>query len=296
MAGVNAGQDFKIDELVIHGNVARAKQAGYITPISGIDSSVNLANLQAVYPGVVTSDHFYGNPAFCMSLHITDFFRTKDGQIGFTVKKASLCEFPKFASQKSALDASGGWDYRCGSVATDGSANIDGTIVTWTGEGAYGYNTANLWARFPLPFEVWVAMLQGSTLLMEQPLFEYGGANWWDEGAASATEPLLISGTYPANPDDPITLVVLMQSTCSCNQANAPRPVFATDITTYFPDPDSYIWRRFGTSQSDDPQGYAIDSTKLDGKWHLTRPFYFVESSGSTRKWTNVEENNPEGD
>ena len=90
----------------------------------------------------------------------------------------------------------------------------------------------------------------------------------------------------------PVTLVIYNNSQCSCDQTNKNRPVFAADITQYIPDKKGYVWRRFGSSATEDPEGSAIaermgkeESELLDGEWHLVRPFFY--KSGS--EWVDVE-------
>lgn len=68
--------------------------------------------------------------------------------------------------------------------------------------------------------------------------------------------------------------------TTVCFYLNSPYTDVVID-TTY-----PYIWRKFGTNATNDPQGYALNPAKCDGKWHLVRPFNVYRNG----KWNNVEE------
>lgn len=274
-------QKFDIDELVIHGNATRAKQHGYTNPVVGIDPDV-IPILQAAYPGIEYSQHFYGNPAFCMKLTLSDFFRSPEGQIGFTVEHAYLRRFPMSDRQQGM-----GWDYSQGAVAPP-EANV-------------GYNSASPYCKFNCPFHVNVALFSGSTKLNEITIIDKpdSGIGQWPERYAACQEPYKITGKWDVNSEERVILAVLMYSICSCNQGSITRPVFATDITAYIPQVDPYVWRRFGTLAQEkalaQEKGYELpeEMEKLcDQKWHLIRPFYYVDNVGRKR-WENVEAADP---
>ena len=81
-----------------------------------------------------------------------------------------------------------------------------------------------------------------------------------------------------------------MQSWCTCDQSGIKRPVFLADVTDYMPPIAPYIWRRFGNNATEDPAGAQINPAKLDGKWHLVRPFYVPKTVRGVKGWHSVEE------
>lgn len=301
-AGDNAGQDYEVKQLVIHGNVARAHQMGYTQAVRGPRDSDTIEVLKKVYPEsadlVGTGGHPYGNPACCMYLKITDFFRNADGDIGFTVSKET-----KLLAFSVLSTISGGYNSWYGngqgrqsanmSVVSAGSATIDGQTISWSAEGNHGFNSSQLWRGFSCNIAgIYVGLIQGTTILTSRRILAYDNSvyrhAWSDYSVADYNDgkDIVIKGNYTTNLDDPVTLIVYVKTQCSCNQDNVNLPVFAENITTYFPDPECYVWRKFGTSKSNDPQGYAIDPDKCDGKWHLVRPFYYKKGT----KWRRVEE------
>jgi len=276
-----------IDQLVIHGNETRAKQAGYTNPIDwrrkndpeNYDKVVSL--LSQIYPGLNRSQHFYGNPAFCMFLNMDSFYRTQDGQIGLTIRKSGLCAFPYDPSVPSE------WSH--GPVSPP--------------EDPEGYNTAPLYGSFPCPFEVSIALCtkSGSTYkkLKEVTLFEKdANPGRWSYNYAHSASPTTISGVWKnVSEDDRVVIAIIMESTCSCNQGGTVRPVWGIDITAYIPPIDPYVWRRFGKNATEDPDGQRIQNSMgktnmLDGKWHLVRPIYVRRSNG----WISADELKPDED
>lgn len=137
-------------------------------------------------------------------------------------------------------------------------------------------------------------IIDGTIARSEVFLAKNDGLTQWNETTSTGqytygvTNKLVTAAPVTASSDQRVIFAIHNDSHCSCDQTDRIRPIFAIDITSKFKK-EPYVWRRFGTSKTDDPQGYAIDKTKLDGKWHLTQPFYFLEKSGSTKHWTNVE-------
>lgn len=268
-------QTFEENFIVIHGNKRRAAQGGYPTDqmVEGTDTEAQ-AIIQKYY-GNITSGHPYGNPGFCMGLSIGDFARSIDGYVTLTVKKAWARKFP-------FNDYNGAWP-------GDRHRNL-GSV------GTTGYDaTSYYFARFPCPFYVNIALFTNSKKLFEQRLFEKASSpDYWTDSQVGMTTPKTFTGEYSLQKDEPLICSILMYSTCSCNQGGTVRPVWSTDISTYIPPVRRYIWRRFGTVAEEqaiaNTNGYNLTDTwkqLCDGKWHLVRPFYVVNSNG---KWIDVEE------
>lgn len=272
-----ANDTYEIQNLVIHGNIGRAKQLFYPNPVGKVPRDL-IDYLEDVYPGINESQHYGGNPAFCMHLKLTDFFANHDGSIGFTVKVASLRSFP-YGGQSNP---NGQW----GIAGPD--TRFEGVTISPYNEPNIGYNSAPPYIGFGCPFNVNAALFSGKRKLTESTLFSKPTLpDRWEDGYAKLDNPIVLSGKRRPS-EDKVVLAILMYSTCSCNQGQTTRPVFAADISEYIPKVDPYVWRRFGTSKSNDPDGYNINKDLLDGNWHLVRPFYYK----SGNKWRNVEEEN----
>lgn len=235
------------------------------------------ASVDQVAPG-----HFDGNPLFCMYIELTDFERTKDGSCSVTIKDAHTCKYPN-------------WD----GFQPDNTSFVPDWFEPYWGDPlliGFGYS-------FTLVAAICVTAADGFTrkYYNETPLFTRTAPSGslhgrWFEGSqgGSAHEIKLICR---AERSDIVYFGIYMECNCTCNQgsgggAAGKRFVYGDEITQWFPEVESYIWRKFGSSATEDPVGSRIDSSKLDGRWHLVRPFYTVVSSGSRKVWRSVENEN----
>lgn len=186
-----------------------------------------------------------GNPAFCMYLIVTDFYRQPDNSIGFTITYAALRKLPS--------------------------------------QGYFGY-----------PFTVYASLLVNGSVRSKVSLFSKpsGVLTWSDQSYKMSGTKTLTAAKFGNGDTCEIRISILSQ--CTCAQSGVDTPVFEADFTQYIPPATPYIWRRFGTSQTNDPDGYAIDPTLLDGNWHLTKPVYLMKEytdGGTTKRaWFNVED------
>lgn len=296
------GVDYEVKQLVIHGNVARAHQMGYTEARRGPTDEQTVEILKKVYPKaadiVGVGGHPYGNPGACMYLKIKNFFRNVNGDIGFTVaKETKLLAFsplPTIKNNYGKLYGNGyGGQSANMSVAKAGSAVIDGETITWEAEGYHGFNYQQLYRGFSCNIAgIYVGLIQGTKILTSRRILAYNNAihqHAWPDYSVSQFnkgKDIIVKGNYNVNPHDPVTLIVYVKTQCGCNQDNVNLPVFAENISNYFPEPECYVWRKFGSGESDDPDGYKADPEKCDNKWHLIRPFYY----NNGKKWRSVEE------
>lgn len=272
---------YDIPQLVIHGNATRAKQFGYTNPYPDISKGEQaipdeiVDYVAAVYgEGVRVSSHAYGNPGFCMHLTLSNFVRNTTG-VSVDVENAYLLQFPYTDYPGNS------WNYS------------PSPSVLSPPEPRVGYNLSPAaYRRFPCPFTVYLQFLDvksnGTVSKLGNPinLFSKDSTAYWTEGQFGV-QGKTIGGPWKVDRDDMVIVTVIMNASCSCNQTGVDLPVFAANITQYIPPVSPYIWRKFGTNKTNDPDGYAINPDKLDGKWHLVRPFYF---QGKDKKWHDVEE------
>ena len=294
----NTNEEYILDQLVIHGNRRRALQFGYTNPkdMTTIDPD-EIAILKR-YLGDAFMDgggHYFGNPAFCMHLKISDFFRQADGTIGCTIQEAWLDKFPY--KPWSEID---GYGYKTAGTYP----GYNPPLGPW--DLPYEHHPWDTQSRYPiwtLKFTISAGIYAGSKMLSNSVLFTrndyaHGGSNsTWPNGCANPnnyptmgghmSKPVRLAGRV-TNADDPIILVIYNRSNCYCGQANKNRPVFATDISPYIPKIKPYVWRRFGTSAAEKAIAEAQfgDRSKADGNWHLVRPFFVRGNQG----WHSVEE------
>lgn len=280
-------QVFNQQFIVVHGNKRRAAQSGY--PMNQMVEGVSddVADIVRSVYGDSTSEHGHGNPGFCMSIQVGDFYRYMDGSAGCTVQYCHMNKFPytSLNGQWPGGDVNG-CDYSAGAV---GTVPFDST--------PYNYR------RFPCPFDISAVLIpEGATstkgLTSVNLLHKGASPEVWDENDIQISKPVTLTAEYGTSYTKKLVLAIIMKSTCNCDQDKKYRPVWAVDISTYIPPVRKYIWRRFGSLAQEQAlakkNGYTIsdDWKKLcDGKWHLVRPFYYNKNG----KWTSVESERPKG-
>lgn len=248
-------------EIVIHGNIARARQLGYNSPaiVSGIDDNVkdHVSAAFGLSPSELNDSHFYGNPAFCIHLTLKDFFATYDNRFGCTIESCGVCEFPVESTLKNEnrLPSWDGWEHSLGAVGTN------------------RYDRSDCYCRFKPSFSVNLYVIENTQIVRTVPLFgkdDQGPPNQWKRDTWKYPDNSMLSFQLSETGERPVILAIGMYASCSCNQAGIHRPVFAKAINEYIPEVKPYVWRMCE-----------------DHQWHLTRPVYIANSSTS---WENIEE------
>lgn len=237
---------YEYTELVIHGPKQQAISQGYTQAHGGSYTSHN------------------GNPAFCMHLKVSDFYRNADKSVGFTIYIASL---------RDLRPQSRFFDYPFTVYASVLVGDVND----------YGGNFAD--------------MLANSTPYSKVELFNkpWYGDNYsdsqrhhWSDGHYKLAAPVELSA--PNSQDKKTYIVISILSICNCAQKGIDTPVYIDDISEYIPPPqDGYVWRKFGTNAQEDPAGNTINPQKLDGNWHLVKPLYMTDVVGSGISWVDVD-------
>lgn len=283
---VNRDGVYEIKQLVIHGSKHYHipyfnRYFGYNEAYEcgdrdgqGSASEVSAMNRIMETPGVseIEPGHQTGNPLFCMHLKMDKFIRSVDGTVSVTIETAEVCRFPMI-------------DWRNPTWINPYLPKDGCKTLTKFG---YGFNiSASIYVNGNVKSNV--------TLFHKRGRGERDGAQRWDTGEQGGriSKPITLSAHAP-NKDDKIDFGIFMFSTCTCSQGyeglrGKKRPVFADELTGWFPPVDPYVWRRFGNNAQEDPVGQQINPAKLDGKWHLVRPLFYVPSEDQ-RRWKNVEE------
>lgn len=319
-------EPLEIRNLVVHGGMYRTRQFGYgakRNPGSGYLATlfpdeynplpvVNLEDVSVIIPGETVSPHGHGIPGFTMWLRIEDFWRSPSNQVGCTITKAALQAFPM-----GPVWASGGV-YPSSMVRTGNFLDQDGRVIPNYGPvpaadrvppASYLDDISDIAMTFSHKFEISAWLVSGETwqdtsgsdgkcvaTLINKNTNDWYWAGPKDYDNRPETSSLLRHempkpihmSVQLKSKNDPVLLVIMNKSQCSCDQTGNMRPVFAKNIEEYFPPVDPYIWRRFGNNKTEDPVGHQINPAKLDGKWHLVRPLY--RTDGSPITWHNVEE------
>lgn len=287
-------KEFVIENLVIHGNVTRARQLNmFNNPVGGVPTSGQLwEDIKSAYPsmpsGVDSNAHSTGIPAICIKLVLNDFFRTFDGTVGCTIQQCYLRPVPgnSYYSYNNyhALYAP------CPPADPNAPSS--------------NYNSYTQYCLYmPRQFTIGTKFIVNGKSQGSQTLFTFNGKKMYDRGyigewgdnppGGSISQPIKLTGTG-VNRDDRVIISLWNLSLCACPINGNTVPVFATDISEYIPDAPGYVWRRFGTLSQEQAlaskHGYELPDTMkelCDQKWHLIRPFYYIDSG----RWRSVEDN-----
>ena len=311
----------EIPELLIHGNAARCWQNGWGVsnyglsgyswkdfPVCGIQDPEGpngtvmrlLKNAYHEASGIEdispNGGHSGGNPGIVMYLKIKDFKRDLGGTLSCKIDRAyirsnpgplglygrrgySSSQWPMYGSGTPEREHKPKWFFGTTSEWNSVCDKLSRTRHNCSPSGI------TLWPNFPCNFDIMYDFIVDGHILKSGTLIKRRDKQkQWSEPLCD-TRNVMISA-YPVSftSESRIIFAIRNDSDCHCDQTNKSMPIFAVDITNKFKK-QPYVWRRFGSSKTEDPQGYDISPTLCDGKWHLVEPFYYIKGG----KWKSVE-------